>query len=122
MRSSRRDVRGSVSVLVAAFVVTTLLLCTAVARLGGAAAERSRADAAADASALAAAGSLARGQPSLDACAIARRTATDNGARLLTCRSVTAPDGTMAADVALEIGAAHARSRAEVDAAGAGAP
>ena len=117
----RDDARGNVSVLVAAVVVVTMLLCTAVARLGGAAAERSRANNAADASALAAADRLALGQSPAQACTIARRTASENGARLLTCSSGAGPGETLSAEVTLEIGDAHARSRAEVDAP-AGAP
>ena len=115
------DARGNVSVLVAAVVVVAMLLCTSVARLGGAAAQKSRANSAADASALAAADRLALGQSSAQACTVARRTATDNGARLLTCRADAGTGETSAAEVTLELGAAHARSRAEVDAP-AGAP
>ncbi len=48
--------------LLAAVIVVAMLLCTAVARLGGAAAEKSRANNAADASALAAADRLALGR------------------------------------------------------------
>ncbi len=121
-RSHDRDgARGNVSVLVAAVVVVTMLLCAAVARLGGAAAERSRANNAADASALAAADRLALGQSPAQACTIARRTAAENGARLLTCRSGAGPGETLSAEVTLQLGDAHARSRAEVDAP-AGAP
>ena len=60
--------------------------CGAVARLGGAVVEKSRASNAADAAALAAAGALALGRSAVRACAVARATAIDNGARLLTCR------------------------------------
>jgi secretion/DNA translocation related TadE-like protein len=112
---SRRDARGNVSILVAAVIVDSMLLCTAVARVGGAAAEKSRANNAADASALAAADRLALGESPAAACAIARQTATDNGAQLLTCRSDGRVDEPMAAEVTLAIGAAHAQSRAEVD-------
>jgi secretion/DNA translocation related TadE-like protein len=110
-----------VSVFVAAVVVVTMLLFTSIARLGGAAAEKSRANSAADASALAAADRLAQGQSPAQACTVARRTATDNGARLLTCRAGAGTGETSAAEVTLELGDAHARSRAEVDAP-AGAP
>jgi secretion/DNA translocation related TadE-like protein len=115
-RGGCRDARGNVSVLIAAVVVVGLLLCTTVARLGGAAVERSRANNAADASALAAADRLALGQSVSEGCAVARRTATDNGARLLTCRSDAGSSPSLAVEVTLELGAAHARSRAEVDA------
>jgi len=114
--SRGHDARGNVSVLAAAVVVAAMLLCTAVARLGGAAADKSRANNAADASALAAADRLALGQTPAQACAVARLTATEKGARLLTCHAGPGADQTMAADVTLEIGPAHAQSRAEVDA------
>ena len=115
-RRGRHDARGNVSVLITAVVVVGILLCTTVARLGGAAVEKSRANNAADASALAAADRLALGQSAAEACAVARQTAIDNGARLLTCHSGAGPSETLAAAVTLEIGAAHAQSRAEVDA------
>ena len=113
---ARHDARGNVSVLVATIVVATMLVGTAVARLGGAAAEKSRANNAADASALAAADRLALGQSPAQACAVARQTAADNGARLLTCHSGAGADRTLAADVTLEMGEAYAQSRAEVGA------
>jgi secretion/DNA translocation related TadE-like protein len=115
IRSGRRDARGNVSVFVAVAIVVGMLLCTAVARLGGATALKSRANNAADASALAAADRLALGQSPAEACSVARQTATDNGARLLTCHGDAATTETIAAEVTLEIGDAHATARAEVD-------
>ena len=112
----RRDESGNVSVFVAAAIVVGMLLCTAVASLGTASAVKSRANNAADASALAAADRLALGESPAAACLIARQTATDNGARLLTCRAGAATAETMAAEVTLEIGAAHATARAVVGA------
>jgi len=114
-RRDRRDALGNVSVLVTVVVVVAMLLGTAVARLGGAAAEKSRANNAADAAALGAADGLALGRSAREACAIAKETARDNGARLLTCQCDAGPAGMLAADVTLEIGAARAKSRAEVE-------
>jgi secretion/DNA translocation related TadE-like protein len=109
------DARGNVSIFVAAVIVVAMLLCTAVARLGSAATEKARANSAADASALAAADGLALGRSPSEACAAARGTASDNGARLVTCRCESSATGLLAADVTLEIDAAKARARAEVD-------
>jgi secretion/DNA translocation related TadE-like protein len=111
---AERDSRGNVSVLVAAVIVVALLLTTAVARLGGAVAEKSRANNAADAAALAAAGELASGRTPADACRVARRTAADNGARLLACHP-----GADAVVVTVGRGDARAVARAEVGGAGA---
>ena len=58
----RNDQRGNVSLLVIAVMVVAVVLCTAVARLGGAVAAKSRANNAADAAALAAADGLALGE------------------------------------------------------------
>jgi secretion/DNA translocation related TadE-like protein len=110
--SRRADCRGNVSILVTAVIVVAVLLATAVARLGSAVAEKSRANNAADAAALAAAGDLGRGRPPAHACALARRTAADNGARLLSCHSDAA-----AVVVTVVRGPARARARAEVDGA-----
>jgi secretion/DNA translocation related TadE-like protein len=112
MRRPRRSTRGNVSVLVTAVIVVAVLLATAVARLGSAVAEKSRANNAADAAALAAAGDIALGRPPTHACAVARETAGENGARLLTCRSTAA-----AAVVTVALGAARAEARAQVDGA-----
>jgi len=120
MRSKRRrrarDRRGNVSIFVAVFMVVGMLLCTAVAKLGGAVVEKARANNAADASALAAADGLALGWTSADACAAAGSTAADNGARMLTCRSMASADGGLAAEVVLQVEDATAQARAEVGA------
>jgi secretion/DNA translocation related TadE-like protein len=113
-RGRARDRRGNVSIFVAVFIVVGMLLCAAVARLGGVVVEKSRANSAADASALAAADGLALGWSSTDACAAARSTATDNGARVLTCRSTLSVGGGLAAEVVLQMHDATARARAEV--------
>jgi secretion/DNA translocation related TadE-like protein len=105
-----RGAQGNVSVLVTAFIVVTMVLAGAVARLGGAVVDKSRAGNAADAAALAAAGALARGLPMTDACAVARTTAVDNGARLLTCRGAAG-----IADVVVALDRARARARAQFD-------
>ena len=105
--------RGNVSVVVAAVIVVAFLLCVAVAHLGSAVVEKSRANNAADAAALAAADALALGRTGAGACGVARAVALDNGALLVTC----APDAA-AAEVVVAIGDARARARAEV---GAGA-
>jgi secretion/DNA translocation related TadE-like protein len=99
-----------VSVLVTAFIVVAMLIALAVARLGGAVVEKSRAGNAADAAALAAAGALARGRPVSDACAVARATAIDNDAQLLTCRG-----GAGIAEVTVALEHAQARARAAFD-------
>jgi len=109
----RRGERGNVTVLVIAVVVVAVLLATAVARLGSAVAEKARANNAADASALAAAGALASGSSPAGACLTARRTATDNGAQLLTCQW-----DDNGAVVTIAMGEAQAIARAVVDAAG----
>ncbi len=118
---ARWDVRGSVSVLVIAVMVVAFLLCTSVAQLGSGVAEKSRANNAADAAALAAADGLASGAPPADACAAARQTAADNGARMLSCRcrassAETGSTGSGAAEVTVAMGDARAWARAQVDA------
>jgi secretion/DNA translocation related TadE-like protein len=77
--------RGNVSVLMTAVIVVTVLVSTAVARLGGAAATKARANTAADAAALAAADALAAGASPYAAFVAAQRAAADDGAQLLTC-------------------------------------
>jgi secretion/DNA translocation related TadE-like protein len=109
-----RGPRGNVSIFVAVFMVVGMLLCTAMVKLGGAVVEKSRANNAADASALAAADGLALGWTSADACAAARSTAADNGARVLTCRSTASVGAGLTAEVVLQIHDATARARAEV--------
>lgn len=115
MRHRHADERGNVSLLVMAVIVVAFVVCAAVARLGGAAAERARANAAADAAALAAADGLALGESSARACAGARRVAADNGARVLSCRSVAPGARPGSAEVVVAHGAARARARSEVD-------
>ena len=105
----RRGSDGNMSILVSAFIVVSMMLGGAVARLGGAAVEKSRANNAADAAALAAAGQLARGRAPFAACAVARSTSADNGARMLTCERRGS-----AAEVTVVLGAARARARADV--------
>jgi secretion/DNA translocation related TadE-like protein len=117
VRVDRRDTAGNVSMLVIAVMVVSVLLCTAVARLGSGVVEKSRANNAADAAALAAAGGLALGRLPADACAVARDTAAENGARLLTCRCRASAQETTVAEVTVAMGDARARARAEVDAA-----
>jgi secretion/DNA translocation related TadE-like protein len=115
----RGDQQGNVSMLVIAVMVVAVLLCTAVARLGSAVAEKSRANNAADAAALAAADGLALGTPPADACAAARQIAADNGARLLTCQcrgssAKASSAANAAAEVTVAMGDARARARAEI--------
>jgi len=114
----RDDQRGNVSVLVIAVMVVAVVLGTAVARLGGAVAAKSRANNAADAAALAAADGLALGESPAGGCAVARRIAAENSAQLLTCRFQASPAGVSAAEVTVAMGEARARARAEVDAVG----
>jgi secretion/DNA translocation related TadE-like protein len=100
--------RGNVSVLLAAVLVVAVLLCTAVARLAGAAREKARAENAADAAALAAADGMALGDTVTRACARADHTAIYNGARLLSCRN---RDSGM--QVSVRLARAYAEARAE---------
>jgi secretion/DNA translocation related TadE-like protein len=106
----RRSERGSVSVFMVAAIALAAVLMAGIARLGGAAGQRARADSAADAAALAAADQLALGHGGGAATDAARSVAAANGARLTACTC----DGT-AAEVAVVIGAATGRARAEVD-------
>jgi secretion/DNA translocation related TadE-like protein len=110
-----RAADGNVSVLVTAFIVIAMLLSFAVARLGGAVVEKSRANTAADAAALAAADRLARGDSAAEACRAARAAAVDNAGRLLSCRCVAA-----SVEVIVERGAARSRARAAVTDTAAG--
>ena len=114
---SRHDARGNVSILVTAVIVVTALVCTAVARLGSGVVEKSRANNAADAAALAAADGLALGHSPARACVIARETAIDNGARLLACRCRVSPTRMTEAEVTVAMDEARAQARAVVDAA-----
>jgi hypothetical protein len=104
---------GNVSVLMLAGVGLAVVLCLGVARVGGAARLAARADTAADAAALAGADALALGQSPAAAQAAARAAAADNDARLVSC---TCRDGV--AEVVVQLGRAHGRARAVVDAAG----
>ena len=101
--------RGNVSVLMLAVVVLTGICCVAVARVGGAAARKARADTAADAAALAAADALALGRSPGAARAAAETVAVANGAVLKTCVCEGA-----AAEVTVTFADAHGRARAEV--------
>jgi secretion/DNA translocation related TadE-like protein len=108
-----RTDRGSVTLFVAAAIVIAVLLATALAHFGGVVVEKSRAENAADAAALAAAGSLALGQSPAEACAVAASVATDNGARLATCQCPGAY--ATVARVTVAIGMVRAGARATVD-------
>jgi secretion/DNA translocation related TadE-like protein len=80
---SRRAERGSVTILTVGALVVTLICTMGVADVGRVLIERSRAELAADAAALAAAQdlALADGEPAADAAAFASR----NGAVLISC-------------------------------------
>jgi secretion/DNA translocation related TadE-like protein len=101
--------RGSVTVLTIAMVVLAGVMALGVARLGHAASDRARADTAADAGALAAAGALALGRGSPAATLAARETAASNDAVLVRCDCRG-----RAATVVVRVGAATGRARAEV--------
>jgi secretion/DNA translocation related TadE-like protein len=103
-----RDERGNVTVLLAALLVVTVLLCTAVARLAAAAREKARAENAADAAALAGADGMALGDTVLHACARARQTAAENDARLLSCTNRNS-----GMQVVVQLDRARAEARAE---------
>lgn len=95
--------------LAVAIIVLGCALALGAARMGRVMHDRARADTAADAAALAAAGSLARGEPPTVAAAVARETARENGARLLECDcSGRRPT------VQVQVGETRARARAEV--------
>jgi secretion/DNA translocation related TadE-like protein len=111
MTSTRGRERGSVTVLIMVVVVLAGVFALQVARLGSAMSARSRADTAADASALAAAVELARGHSASDAMRAAARLAATNGARLVSCACTGRPS------VVVRVGAATGRARAEIDAA-----
>jgi len=101
--------RGNVTILVVVGVVLAGLLCLAVARLGGAAVEKARANTAADAAALAAAGELGGGGTSSDAVRAARSVAAANGAILTRGRC----SGTEAT-VEVRLNSARSTARARV--------
>jgi hypothetical protein len=83
-----------------------LVLMLGVARLGHAASDKARAETAADAAALAAAGAIVRNG---DALAAARAAAAENGAHLDSCSC-----GGRMPTVTVSLGAATVRARAEV--------
>jgi secretion/DNA translocation related TadE-like protein len=99
--------RGAVSVLMVAGLALALVLMLGVARLGHAASDKARAETAADAAALAAAGAIARGGG--DPNAAARSAAAENGGRLVRCDC-----GGRTPTVTVSLGAATVRARAEV--------
>jgi secretion/DNA translocation related TadE-like protein len=101
-----RKERGAVSVLMVAGLALAVVLMLGVARLGHAASDKARAETAADAAALAAAGAIVR---NADPVAAARAAATENGGRLDRCECA---DRTPTVTVSL--GAATVRARAEV--------
>ena len=101
--------RGNVAMVVVVAVVLAGALCVAVARLGGAAVDKARANTAADAAALAAAGALGRGSTPADAVRVARTIAIANGAVLTRCRCA----GTDAT-VEVRVNSARSKARAEV--------
>ena len=103
-----RDEQGSITVLVAAVLVLAVLFCTGVARVAGAAREKARAENAADAAALAAADGIALGDTVTHACARARETASENGARLLSCANRNS-----GMQVRVQLDGARAEARAE---------
>jgi secretion/DNA translocation related TadE-like protein len=107
----RANEAGNVSILAIAAVGLAIVLCLGVARVGAAAADKARADTAADAAALAGADTLALGRQPSDAVDSARAAAADNGARLISCSC--AGD---AVEVVVAIGPARGRARAEIDA------
>ena len=83
-----------------------VVLMLGVARLGHAASDKARAETAADAAALAAAGAIARGG---DPSAAAGAAAAENGGRLVRCDC-----GGRTQTVTVSVGAATVRARAEV--------
>jgi hypothetical protein len=100
---------GNVSVLMVAAVVLAGALCIVVARVGGVAADRARADTAADAAALAAADELAQQHDCAAATAAARQVATANSATFDACSC-----DAHSALVMVHIGRIRTRARAEV--------
>jgi secretion/DNA translocation related TadE-like protein len=96
-----------VTVLAVAVLALAVALAFGVARLGHAAGDDARAQTAADAAALAAAGAIARSSGSPSAAAL--QTAASNGAHLVRCDC----DGPRPS-VVVSLGDATARARAEV--------
>ena len=83
--SARAEPAGSAGVLLCGVVAVTAVLTLGLGRVATAVLATSRAQTAADAAALAAAGELAAGRSAGEAERIASLTAAGNGARLLRC-------------------------------------
>lgn len=109
MRRAERE-RGSVVVFSTAIVVMAVLFALAVARLAGAAADKARANTAADAAALAAAQEVASGHGAREALATASRIASENDARVV--GFATTRDAVV---VSVAVHDARSRARADVD-------
>lgn len=103
---SHRNERGAVSVLMVAGLALAIVLMVGVARLGHAASDKARAETAADAAALAAAGAIVR---NADPLAAARAAAVENDGRLVRCQCTGRTP-----TVTVSLGAATVRARAEV--------
>jgi secretion/DNA translocation related TadE-like protein len=101
--------RGGVTIVAIVALVFAAALMLGVARLGHSASDKARAETAADAAALAAAGVLARAGSGPAAAAAASETAASNGGHLDEC-SCTGRSST----VEVTVGDATARARAEV--------
>jgi Flp pilus assembly protein TadG len=93
-------------VLMVAGLALAVVLMLGVARLGHAASDKARAETAADAAALAAAGAIVR---NADPLAAARAAAAENGGRLDRCECAGRTP-----TVTVSLGAATVRARAEV--------
>jgi secretion/DNA translocation related TadE-like protein len=118
---NRGDESGSVAVLMCGLIALAVVLIVAITALGGAVVLAGRAEAAADAAALAAADSVALGRAAV-ACDSARSVAAADRATVIEC--AVEPD---AVEVLVELTdappsalgrAVRARSRAEVDFSG----
>lgn len=96
-----------------AVLVVGLLLTLAAARAGAVVVAAARADAAADASALAAADQIALGRSPVVAVHAARVTASDNGARFVSCRC-SSNFVTVRVEIAVLGRTAQGRARAEI--------
>jgi secretion/DNA translocation related TadE-like protein len=83
--SRRHGHAGSTGILLCGVIAVTAVITLGLGRLGTAVRSASRAQTAADAAALAAAGELAAGRSAAEAERIASSTAAANGARLLRC-------------------------------------
>ena len=118
MNSKTGNERGSAAILMCAVIALAIVLMAAVVSVGGAIVLAGRAEAAADAAALAAADTVALG-PSRLACAAASLVAEANGARLVDChvepRAVEVVVSLAGHGVTSLGRTVRARSRAEVD-------